>query len=190
MSQVNRNYDYLIKVDGLTVWERLRVIRNFLTDRRQALAIAELHKRKWEATKDSLDVWEREEEEIVQSNREDLIQDCRDEIRFLELFETRLVEEAEKERVPGKSDREMYELNFAKEAQERLVLKVKSEVYSIGHISPLTMESVVKDRNVLSRLVDENILKPEIIQTLSYNQPEMLSLADGLKIGESYGFSV
>lgn len=190
MSQVNRNYDYLIKVDGLTVWERLRVIRNFLTDRKQALAVAQLHKRKWEATKDSMDQWEREEQEILNSNRDSLIQDCIDEIEFLEVFERRLSEEAEKERIPGKTDREMYEINFAKESQERAILKVKSELYSIGHISPSTMEHVIKDRSVLGRLVDEGVLKEDILKVLSSNQPKMLSMTDTLMIGEEYGISV
>lgn len=185
MSQVNRNYDYLIKIDGLTVWERLRVIRNFLTDRKQALAVAELHKRKWESTKDSMDTWAQQEEEILNSNREELIQDCKDEIRFLEVFEARLSEEAEKERIPGKTDREMYEINFARESQERAVLKVKSEMYSIGHISPTTMESIMKDKVVVNRLVEEEILKPEILQVIYRNEPKMLTMSGDLNIGGS-----
>jgi len=188
MSQVNRNYDYLMSVDGLTVWERLRVIRNFLTDRKQALRIAELHQRKWEATKDTLDPWEREEQEILNSNRDDLIQDCRDEIAFLEHFERRLAEEAEKERIPGKSDREMYEINFAKEAQERLIFKVKSEMFSIGQITPTTMISVMRDKEVVNRLVGEGILRQDIIPALYNNQPKMLSLTNDS--GGSDGISV
>lgn len=188
MSQVNRNYDYIFKVDGLTVWERLRVIRNFLVDRKQALAVAELHQRKWETTKDTLDPWEREEQEILNGNKEDLIQDCRDEIAFLELFEVRLAEEAEKERVPGKTDREMYELNFAKEAQEQLILKVKSEMFSIGHISPDTMTSLVRDRKVVERLVCEGILTENIIPAIYDSQPKMLALVNSS--GGEDGFSV
>ena len=33
MSQQNHNASYLFEIDGLTTWERLRVVRNFLEDR-------------------------------------------------------------------------------------------------------------------------------------------------------------
>ena len=42
MSQQNHNVNYLYTVDGITVWERLRVTRNFLLDRQTALKIAGL----------------------------------------------------------------------------------------------------------------------------------------------------
>lgn len=41
MSQVNHNYSYVYEIDGNTPWERLRIVRNFITDRTKALALAE-----------------------------------------------------------------------------------------------------------------------------------------------------
>lgn len=64
MSQVNHNYSYVFEIDGHTPWERLRVVRNFITDRRKALALAELaqtstkNKRSYQLT----DVIDRHEE--------------------------------------------------------------------------------------------------------------------------------
>jgi len=161
MAQVNHNYDYLTVVDGQTVWERLRVIRSFLTERRQALKIANLGKEKFEATKDTMDEWDRREAEIMNENQDSLIQDCVDEIAFLEDFESKLAEEAEKERVVGKSDREMYEINFPKESRVRLVNRTKSEMLSVGHITPETMSMIMRDTSVLPALVEAKILSPE-----------------------------
>lgn len=158
MSQVNHNYDYLTVVDGHTVWERLRVIRNFLTDRRKALKIARLHQEKFEATKESMDEWERREAEILNEDQESLIQDCIDEITFLEKFESLLMVEAEKERVPGKSDREMYEINYVKESQTRLINLAKSEMIAVGHVNPDTMRQIMRDPIVADRLAGMGLI--------------------------------
>ena len=42
MSQMNRNAAYVYDVDGLTVWEKLRVIRGFLLDRQTELKLSKL----------------------------------------------------------------------------------------------------------------------------------------------------
>ena len=178
MAQVNHNYDYVTVVDGHTVWERLRVIRNFLTDRRKALKLARLAQEKFEATKDSMDEWERREAEIMNEDQENLIQDCVDEIEFLEQFESMLATEAEKERIPGKSDREMYELNYAKEAQVRLVEYVKSEMLSVGHISPETMRSVMRDTNVITQLVDMQLLGEQAPELIGMRKPQVQLLLE------------
>lgn len=178
MSQVNHNYDYLTVVDGHTVWERLRVIRNFLTDRRKALKIARLSQEKFEATKDTMVIWERREAEILNEDQDDLIQDCVDEISFLEQFEAMLAIEAEKERIPGKSDREMYELNFPKEAQVRLVDKVKSEMLSVGHISPDTMRSVMRDPIVTTKLAQLGLIGQDAPALIGADKPAVQLLLE------------
>lgn len=188
MSQVNHNWSYITEVDGNTVWERLRIIRNFLTERRKALALAELNQKNIEDKLQRYDVridrlvtqlnehlaqdesghdqnWifdmeekihqmrhDREQLVIETSDLPDLTQDCRDEVFFLETFEARLMEEAEKERIPGKSDREMYELNFPKESRTRLFKKATAELVSGGRLTPDTIHYLRKDTKVLDML--------------------------------------
>lgn len=178
MAQVNHNYDYLTVVDGHTVWERLRVIRNFLLDRRKALKIANMSKEKFEATKDSMDKWDRAEAEIMNEDQDELIQDCVDEIAFLEELENVLKIEAEKERVEGKSDREMYEINFAKESRVRLVHKVQSEMLSVGHISPDTMRSVMRDKSVVNRLVELKLMGEDAPLLINNGKPDVQILLE------------
>lgn len=178
MSQVNHNYDYLTVVDGHTVWERLRVIRNFLTDRRKALKIANLGKEKHEATKDDMDIWDRKEAEIMAEDQDSLIQDCVDEIEFLEKFEAMLIIEAEKERIEGKTDREMYELNFPKEAGIRLIELVKSEVLAIGNITPMTMRSVMSNPSVIPSLVELKLMNEDAPLAILGVQPPVQLLLE------------
>lgn len=178
MSQVNRNFDYLTVVDGHTVWERLRVIRNFLADRRKAFKIANMNKEKFEATKADMDIWERKEKEILNEGQDNLIQDCADEIAFLEKFESALTVEAEKERVTGKTDREMYEFNFAKESQVRLVELVKSEMLSVGQITPMTMRSVMKNPSVVPMLVELKLMSEGAIKLIGGGKPQVQMLLE------------
>ena len=184
MSQVNHNYAYIRDVDGLTTWERLRVIRGFLTERRQALAVAQLGKRKFETTKHTMDVWDREQAEIQNSNLDDLLQDCIDEIAFLESYEARLTVEAEQERIPGKTDREMYEINWVKESRARLMEDIRAQVLTRGTIEPQTMKTLMKEPVVLDEaialgLVNQQMLemiKPDTFATLSNKSPLLLEL--------------
>lgn len=194
MSQVNHNWSYITEVDGNTIWERLRIIRNFLTERRKALALAELNQKNIEAKLARFDKriqskqnflnecgadasfagsdqevdleeelyklqYERQQLLIETSDLPDLTQDCRDEILFLETFEKRLMEEAEKERVPGKSDREMYEINFPKESRTRLFKKATAELVAHGRLTPDTIHYLRKDTKVLEMLGKVEIMQ-------------------------------
>jgi hypothetical protein len=178
MSQVNRNFNYLTVVDGHTVWERLRVIRNFLSDRRKALKIADLKIEKFEATKDTMSIWDKKEAEILNADHDDLVNDCIDEIAFLEQLEVMLAIEAEKERVPGKTDREMYEFNFVRESQVRLVELVKSEMLSIGQITPMTMRSVMKNPSVVPQLVELKLMGDGAHELIGSAKPQVQLLLE------------
>ena len=46
MSRVNHNAQYIYDLEGETVWEKLRVIRNQLSQRKLAYKLAELNKEK------------------------------------------------------------------------------------------------------------------------------------------------
>lgn len=156
MAQVNRNLDYLITTDGLTVWEKLRNTRNFLDDRIRALKKLEARKKFF--NKDNLTDLELADYEIDKEFNEGLEEDCRNEIQFLEKLEKALSEEAEKTRVPGASDKEMYEINFTEEKIQRELLTIKAEVLATGRISPQTAEKLIKNPVTISRAIDLKLL--------------------------------
>lgn len=162
MSRVNRCASYIYDIDGETVWERLRVVRNFLVDRRNAYKIALLDQERAEELKET-DPYEYKRYLIQKDFQLSLIEDCRQEVEFLEDFERRLVVEAEKLRVPGKTDDEMYELNFFEEHRVRLVKQAHAEMIAVGHVSPSTLTSLMRCRPALVTCVGMNLLSDKIL---------------------------
>lgn len=189
MSQVNHNYSYITEVDGLTVWERLRVIRNFIKDRRKALQLARLGKLKRIESYKTMTPLEIEEAEIMAEDEDDLIQDCVDELDFLTKFEARLAVEAEKERIEGKSDREMYELNYPKEAIARLALEVQASVLTIGNVSHNIMQRILRNPDAAQQLVAMGLMSEAVLHALPITKSEGL-LAIEAMTGDSNVSSV
>lgn len=185
MSQMNRNAAYVYDVDGLTVWEKLRVIRGFLLDRQTELKLSKL---KHEDTKKKMlkldeSDFERVEFFIREPFMLDIIDDCEREVRFLEEYEKQLAEEAEKTRIVGKSDKDMYELNFLEEKIQRLILKVQSEVYTLGVASPDTMQKLLKCRPALQRVAEHGLINgdlsvPQLIDHLPNNSTYSLTILE------------
>ena len=157
MAQQNHNVSYLFEVDGLTVWEKLRVIRNFLEDREIALALAEL-------PVDESTMTEREklEAKICEPQRLKNIQNAKDEIKFLKEFEASLIPLAEKTRIKGKTDEEMYEINYYEELIERQLLQVKSEIMAVGRLSANTFEMLMKSPPTMERAISIGIISNEV----------------------------
>lgn len=187
MSQLNRNASYIFDVDGVTVWERLRVVRGFLKDRTKAykLSILQLEElteknskedNKFELERRNLDI-----EELV-----DLIEDCEMEIRFLEDIESRLAKEAEKTRIENKTDKEMYELNFFQEHTQRLIQRATCEIISGGSVSPDTFRKLLSNKEAMHKLIDSGKINPDILDITRQdllNYDEIL-LLDVKKDGE------
>lgn len=177
MSQLNHNAAYVYEVDGLTVWEKLRNIRNFLGDRQRALAISKLkladqNKKMADKPEDDID---RLEFEIERPHQEDIIDDCEREIKFLIEFERRLAAEAEKTRIPGKSDKDMYEINFYDEQANRILLRAYSEMTSCQQISPSTIESLIRNPKALELAKNTNLINKDFVpHTLICKQPMLL----------------
>jgi hypothetical protein len=163
MSQLNRNLNYLTVVDGNTPWEKLRVIRNFLEDRRMALALGELGLEKAEATIDK-DSWEWKEHQIRLPQALGNLEDARREIKFLEDVEARLIPMAEADRIEGKTDEEMYELNFPRESAESLALEAQAEIAAVGHISVGTMKQIICNKYAVNRAIELELLAPAALQ--------------------------
>lgn len=166
MSQVNRNAAYLFDVDGNTVWERLRVIRGFLDDRKRALARAtlELEHSEKEAKSNGEDSFEYKMFLIEKPFSLDLIDDCEREVAFLSEVEHQLSTEAEKTRIPGKSDKDMYELNFFEEHTNRLVTDAQAEIVANGRLSTNTVKMLFRNKAAMTRTLELGILSEEVLK--------------------------
>lgn len=164
MSQLNHNAAYIFDVDGLTVWEKLRNIRSFLRDRQKALAINEAMAidaaKKYALLPD--DDIEKIKYNIELPDSADLLDDCRNEIAFLIDFEQKLAIEAEKTRIPGKSDKEMYEINWHEEKIARLTLDIFAELTTTNSVNPNTLKSIIRCRPALDRIVGMGLLPAEL----------------------------
>lgn len=186
MSQLNHNASYISVVDGLTVWERLRVIRNFLSDRELALELSEMNIEKTDARIEMLEssedlsfdeLYELKEMKIMRPQSIELLEDAKREIKFLKEFEARLATEAEKTRIDGKTDEEMYEINYFEELVQIQLLDVQSEIMSSGHVSPNTMKTIIRNPETLRRAVEFGYLNEqakELVKNTANKQLEQI----------------
>lgn len=163
MSRVNHNVNYLYDVDGETVWEKLRTIRGMLDDRRRAYQIAllnkEENKKKFENDKESFEYrkW------IINKDFNDsLVNDCANEVNFLETFESFLAAEAEKTRIPGKTDDEMYEINYFHEMEVRLVRRAQAQIMTHGVLNEELMLRLMKNKPALNLCIEQGLISEQV----------------------------
>jgi hypothetical protein len=137
-SQVNSQFAYINLINGETVWERLRIVRNFIEDRKIAkkLQVTQYKKRLGflakinEATKDSERIFaevELEEFDAHKEQSEDGYKKLDDELEFLLRYEIELSNIAEQSRVLGKTDDEMFQINMESEVIMRNMRKIETE---------------------------------------------------------------
>lgn len=163
MSRINHNANYLYDVEGETVWEKLRVIRGMLQDREIGYNLAVLELEHKESKYDT-DSYEYKKWMIHKPQQEQLIKECFEEIKFLKEYEQFLASEAEKTRIPGKSDDEMYEINFFDELKYKLVRKAMAQMVSYDRIQDDLMYRLLKHEDALKLCVEEGILSNEILR--------------------------
>lgn len=92
-----------------------------------------------------------------------MLEDAKRELAFLRAFEERLKVEAEKTRIEGKSDEEMYEINYFEELVQIQLRDVQAEMMSLGHISPSTMKTLLRNPETLKRVVAQGFLNQDIL---------------------------
>lgn len=185
MSQLNRNVNYLHTVDGNTVWERLRVIRNFIADRKLAVNVSELNLEKtkakiahYGANKDTYSIdatYELQELLLFEPQQKGNLADAERELVFLGELEKTLTREAEATRVTGKTDEEMYEINYYEELIQIHLLEVTSQLLAVGALSPEMMRTLIRNKPSLDRaikigLIDKSVqekigLTPRLLNT-------------------------
>lgn len=165
MSRVNHNAQYIYDFEGETVWEKLRAIRGQLEQRKISLELAKLDHNA-EIDKDSVMY---KKYLITKTHTESIMQDCINEIAFLTEFEAALTVEAEKTRIPGKTDDEMYEINFFDELKIRLVKSAQAQILSCGRLSEDTIKRILKNKGALLMCIEQGLLSENALQIADKN---------------------
>jgi len=179
MARQNHEANYIYDVDGETVWERLRVIRSFIEDKQIAIELNLLAQEEFEAKDLEPDSFEYRKYLIRKPQTDKLLQDARDEFSFLEEYERYLAAEAEKTRIEGKTDDEMYEINFYHELATRLVRRAQAQIVSMGRIADDNLLRIMKNQEALSICLNEGLLSPKILnftQAPSLPSPEVYTI--------------
>lgn len=155
-SQVNSQFAYINLINGDTVWERLRIVRNFLEDRNAALAMKPVGELKRQAILARIEEAEKPSQKLdaqaelvefdaMQATQIDGYKKLDDELVFLKQYEAMLANLAEESRVEGKTDDEMYQINMPNEVYVRNLRKIEAEqiVRALG-ISQATAEESMR----------------------------------------------
>ena len=168
MSRINHNAQYIYDFEGETVWEKLRVVRNQLKDRKIAYELTKLSQEKFEQIQDK-DSFEFKKQKIYVEQIAENLQDCKNEIQFLTDFEFALAIEAEKTRILGKTDDEMYEINFFDELKLRLVTQAQSQILSFGRLNEETARRILKNKPALQMCISQGLLSENALQIANVN---------------------
>jgi hypothetical protein len=155
-SQVNSQFAYINLINGETVWERLRIVRNFIEDRKIAKKLQTTQAKKRlgflakinESKCDSERIFAEVELEEYDAHSEQQIDGYKkldDELEFLLRYEIELATIAEGIRVIGKTDDEMYQINMESEVVMRNMRKIETEkVATALGISQATAEEAMR----------------------------------------------
>jgi hypothetical protein len=169
MARVNHNANYLYDVDGETVWEKLRTIRGMLNERRMSYKISflnyEENEKKYQEDTSS---FEYKKWLINKEFQKELLIDCNNEIQFLETFESFLAKEAEKTRILGKTDDEMYEINFFHEMEVRLVRRAQAQIISNGRLSDELVMRLMKNKNALNICIQLGFITDKVVELVEH----------------------
>ena len=175
MARVNHNVNYLFDVDGETIWEKLRVIRAMLLDRKLAVGLIDLKEDIRKGKEIDTTSFRYRKEQLYKEHNDGLKQDVVNEIKFLSEFEEYLTTEAEKTRIDGKTDDEMYEINFFEEMRVRLVRRAQAQVISNGRINEELLLRLMKNQNAMDTCIQQGLLTQDV---LAFTKTPLLPSAD------------
>jgi transcription elongation GreA/GreB family factor len=165
-SQVNSQFAYINLINGETIWERLRIVRNFIEDRKIAKKLqttqdkkrlgflAKIDEAKLSSEKIFAEV-ELEEFDAHKEQQEDGYKKLDDELEFLLKYEMELAKIAEETRVLDKTDDEMYQINMGTEVIMRNMRKIETErVASMIGCSLATAEESMRVPEMRYRMIN------------------------------------
>lgn len=197
-TRLNTEFNYRYVVLGDTPWARLKTIKEFLNDRKRALATEKIVELKYKAKQAELEYAKEnnepkhkiieleieilEREMSIESERE-AIALCKKEVEVLEKLLKELYEIVEPTRIEGYSDDDMFELNSANEYTAMIAKDIQSEIIATGR------PSASKIRNAMTNPYTWNALKkigiiPEDLKVLQTNHDPVgqIELKEGLPL--------
>lgn len=163
MARQNHNVNYLFDVDGETVWEKLRVIRAMLLDRQLAVGIIDLKEDVCKDKEVDTTSFKYRKEQLYKEFRVGLKQDAINEIKFLSEYAEYLTTEAEKTRIEGKTDDEMYEINYFEEMRVRLVRRAQAQVISTGRVNEELLLRLMKNKSAMDTCIQQGLLTQDVL---------------------------
>lgn len=211
-SRQNSNFAYINLINGETVWERLRNVRNFLEGRIAAKAGFKAQELRREALEAKI-------EEALETNLKSAVLEAKvnliefmahqaaqqdgynqllEEIEFLTKYEVELSQAAEQYRIEGKTDHEMYQLNMPYEVYLRNIKKIQAEKTALTMgISQATAEEAMRIPLLKKQMLatatlmcipktEENALMIEDLQKEAINFENIpLSVQEELKLDDT-----
>ncbi len=168
-SQVNSQFAYVNLINGETVWERLRIVRNFIEDRKIAKTLQKTQEKKRRALLAEIDEAiatglqsailhaevKLEEYDAHQDQQTDGYAKLDAELEFLLKYEIELATIAEGTRVLGKTDDEMYQINMGTEVVMRNMRKIETErVAAALNCSLATAEEAMRVPGLRQQLIN------------------------------------
>ena len=163
MARQNHNVNYLFDVDGETVWEKLRVILAMLLDRQLAVGIIDLKEDVCKDKEVDTTSFKYRKEQLYKEFRVGLKQDAINEIKFLSEYAEYLTTEAEKTRIEGKTDDEMYEINYFEEMRVRLVRRAQAQVISTGRVNEELLLRLMKNKSAMDTCIQQGLLTQDVL---------------------------
>lgn len=177
-SKLNSEFNYRTQVQGETVWEKIKTIKNFLEGRIRAEGLEEVGNKKYQAKVAKLE-YLKELQNVTSDNLEKLklkseileleadileldgMKVAADEayelnkleVQFLKNYLEELYTIAEPTRIAGYTDEQMFEANAVNEFTVMIAKEIQAEIIATGHPSP------AKIRNAMSSVVTWNACK-------------------------------
>lgn len=172
-SKLNSEFNYRYQVIGETIWEKIKTLKGFLVGRKRAAVLEEVQLLKTKAKISKLqylkDTGGPEHEMLeleanileTRSFEEDQAEAWelnRQEIAILERLLKEAYEIAEKTRIPGYSDEEMFEANAANEFTAMIGKDIYAEIIANGRPSPAKVRNAMSNPVTWSALTKAGLI--------------------------------
>lgn len=180
-SRVNHEANYLYSIDAITPWEKMRVIRNFLLERTEQLETIKLDLQLAEYKIKILASSEKFEDQIESKKLTlnlptimDIIQKTTEEVAFLRKYHDKLKIDCEPTRVIGKTDEEMFELNYEAELTQKYIQMLKSDLIAYGRPSTEVTKALLKMPPLFDECVRIGIVSKDALRIGTSEQQNLL----------------
>jgi hypothetical protein len=191
MSKLNSEFNYRYQVAGETVWAKIQTLQGFLGGRKRAAVLEDVAGLKYQAKlaelqhlKDigglphlilNLTAEIIELESFHEVQRESFRQN-EEEIACLERLLAEYYEIAEKTRIPGYTDEQMFEANAANEFTAVIGREIQAEIIANGRPSPAKLHNAMSNPFTFKALQDAGLIPKEFALITPNNDPLHISL--------------